>query len=385
MFWKPKSKRIFLDYASGTPVDPEVLSAMKPFFSDDFHNPSGLYQEGVKVKGILKEARTSVARELGVTPEEITFTGSGTESINLALLGAVKASGVEKPHVVTTQIEHSAVLETCKEIEQQGGEVTYLPVNKEGIVNVQDLEHALKDNTVLVSVMYANNEIGTIQPIKKLSRVVRKFRDNKKVAPFFHVDASQAPLYLDCALERMGADMLTLDGLKMYGPKGVGVLAHKRYVDLAPVNFGGGQERGLRSGTENIPGIIGFAKALEKAGEMRESESARLSEIRDYAIEKILKEFPEATLNGSREQRLPNNINICFPGIDAEFTVIKLDTLGIACSFASSCKTLSEDSTSYVVSALGGDCAKSSLRFSMGRDTTKKDIDVLIQKLKQTI
>lgn len=385
LLFRKKQKRIFLDYASGTPVADVVLREMQPFLTEQFQNPSALYEEGVKIKEVLKDARSRCARQLHVTPEEIIFTGSGTESINLAILGVVRSCAVEKPHIITSVIEHSAVLEAAKEIERQGGEVTYVSVNEEGLVNPQEIAGALKENTVLVSVMLANNEIGTVQPIKAISRVVRKFRNQENKAPFLHCDASQAPLYLDCSLEKLGVDLLTLDGLKMYGPKGAGVLARKKFVPLNPVNFGGGQEGGLRSGTENIPAIVGFTKALEVAGGMRGKESKRLSEIQDYAIERILKEFPKAKLNGSKTERLSNNINICFPGIDAEFIVIKLDNLGIACSFASSCKTLSENSTSYVVSSLGDDCGKSSLRFSMGRETTKKDIDFLVEALKKVI
>lgn len=384
--FKRKKKRIFLDYASTTPLDKSVKKAMEPFLSKDFHNPSAIYKEGVEVERVLDRARQDVARTLHVTPEEITFTGSGTESINLSLLGAVAASRVEKPHVITTAVEHAAVLEVCKKIEEQGGEVTYLSVDEEGRVSPGDVKQALQDNTVIVSIGFANNEIGTIQPIAAIAREVKKFRNQEKRAPFIHTDASQAPLYIDCSLEKLGVDMLTLDGLKMYGPKGIGILAHKRYVPLEPMVFGGGQERGLRSGTENTPAIVGFATALELAVKLREKESNRLVKLRDQCIEKILEMVPQARLNGAEgESRLPNNINMCFPEIDAEFAVIQLDKFGIACSYASSCKTLSDGETSHVIDALGGSCGASSLRFTMGRGTTQKDIDYLLKKLPRVI
>ncbi|KKR45145.1 MAG: Cysteine desulfurase [Parcubacteria group bacterium GW2011_GWA2_40_14] len=406
MFWKKKDKRtpvvehsslrgrVFLDYVSTTPVVPEVVEKMREVERELWANPSALYGEAISAKEKLVEARQSIANILGCQKNDIVFTSGGTESNNLALLGIFEANRTKDftPHIVTTKIEHSSILETCKEIERRGGQVTYLPVSNEGIVSIKDVKSAIKENTVLVSVMYANNEIGTIQPIKEIGRIIKNWRQKNMSRmpldiklPYFHTDACQgASLTLD--LQKLGVDMMTLDGIKMYGPRGAGILYVKSGTNISPVLFGGGQERGLRSGTENLPAAVGLACAMELAEKMKERESVRLTEIRDYAILKILETFPEASLNGSGKLRLPNNINICFPGLDAEFAVISLDVLGIACSYSSSCQTLKEDSSSYVISALGkADCNKSSLRFTLGRESTKEDIDNLVLALQKII
>ncbi len=414
---KKIDERIFLDYASVTPVAGEVAEAMAPW-AENWANPSALYTEAVVAKEAVSVARRQIAEILSAQEKEIIFTSGGTESNNLALLGVFDAyyrpekkddahprkisenSTVQfVPHFVVTAIEHPAILEVCEEIKYRDGEVTVLPVDADGLVSLADVREALRENTVLVSVMYANNEIGTIQNIHGIGRVIQDFRakktDGEKTYPYFHTDACQAGLYLPLNVLKLGVDIMTLDGIKMYGPRGMGMLYVRDGVRLSPTVHGGGQERGLRSGTENVPGIVGLACALELATEMRESESARLTELRDYAIEKILQKFPQATLNGSATERLPNNINICFgkqtadgswQGIDAEFTVISLDIAGIACSYSSSCRTLAENSSSYVVSALGKpECADSSLRFTLGRDTTRADLDRLVEVLGEVI
>jgi cysteine desulfurase len=396
-------KRIFLDYASSTPVAPEVLDAMMPYLRGNFANPSALYQEAMEAKDVVDIARGRIADVLKARKDEIVFTGSGTESDNLAILGVFQAylSPDFTPHIIVSAVEHPAIMEACVEIRRSGGEVTILPVSEEGLVSVADLRAALKDNTVLVSVMYANNEIGTIQPIREIVKAVKEFRQtHDSELPYVHTDACQAALYLPLDTQKLGVDLMTLDGIKMYGPRGVGVLYVRGGTHMLPVVFGGGQEGGLRSGTENVPGIAGMAAAVRLAEKMRESESARLLEIRDYAIDSILKTFPHARLNGSRTERLPNNINICFcassahepasstgkPGLDAEFAVISLDVAGIACSYSSSCRTLKENSSSYVIEALGKpSCASSSLRFTLGRETTKGDIDVLVKELQKIV
>ncbi|MFT5180109.1 MAG: cysteine desulfurase, partial [Candidatus Paceibacteria bacterium] len=252
--------------------------------------------------------------------------------------------------------------------------------NEEGLVDINQLENSLKENTVLVSIMYANNEIGTVQPIGKIGRIVKKFKGMKEY-PYFHTDASQAPNYLDCVVDRLGVDLMTLDGSKIYGPKGVGCLYKKHNVDISSIIIGGGQEKGLRAGTENVAGIVGFAKALEIAGKLREKESARLKELQKYFFDNT-----DYEVNGSMEHRLPNNINICVKGLDAEFEVIKLDEKGVACSFMTACKNLEDDSDSYVITALGKkECAGSSLRFSMGRGTTKDEIKEVINILSKSV
>jgi len=387
---------------------------------ENFANPSALYDEGRAAKELLGGSRRKIAESLGARASEIIFTSGGTESDNMAVLGvfqAVKNSGLSNPHIVTTQIEHPAVLEACHEIERRGGSVTYLPVSREGLVAAADVAGALKENTVLVSVMFANNEIGTIQPIGEIGKVVKNFRAEKMGRmergtklqvgaisagghvstkgnvgtgtlsfPFFHSDACQAVLYKKIDVAKLGIDLLTLDGIKMYGPRGVGILYRRVGVPMLPLFFGGGQQGGLRSGTENLPAIVGLAKAFELADKMHESESARLSKIRDYAIAQILQNFPQTKINGSPIERLPNNINICFPNIEGEFLVVALDVEGIAVSHSSTCRTLKEDSSSYVISALGReDCSASSLRITLGRGTVKKDIDALVKALNRVI
>ena len=424
---KKLKRRIFLDHASTTPLDRRAFAAMIPYLKDEWGNPSALYKEGVAAKRAVALARVSIARLLNVRSEEIIFTASGTEADNLAILGVFDyfkkkpaPAAPFKPHIVTTNIEHPGILEACREIEKHGGEVTYVPVEENGIVDPKKIKAALRPNTVLVSVMYANNEIGTIQPLREISRVIQEFKNTEtgkgRVIPYFHTDASQAANYLTISFQALGVDMMTLDASKIYGPKGVGLLAVKRNVPLQPIIFGGGQEKGLRSGTENVAGMVGMACALEIADKMREKESERLTKLRDYFFAEIKKNTlaprsgdkatvkKEIIVNGDPQKRLPNNINICIPGLDAEFAVIKLDQQGIACSSASSCLNLSENSYSYVVQALGKrrpgrqdsdkkngknnigeykECRESSLRFTLGRATKKAHIDRLLSAMKE--
>lgn len=384
-----KKKRVFLDFASVTPVDPEVLGVMDEVTRKFSANPSALYSEALLAKEKVSEAREKIAGLLNTQKDRIFFTSGGTEGNNMALLGVFESFKKDNfvPHFITTKIEHPSVLEVCREIERRGGEVTYLEVSEDGIVNPKDIREALKDNTVLVSVMYANNEIGTVEPIKEIGKIIKDYRNkNKKDFPYFHTDACQVGLYLSLDTLHLNVDLLTLDGIKIYGPRGTGVLFVKTGVEISPIVFGGGQESSFRSGTENTPGIVGLAKALEKADRMKLAESERLYIIRDYMIDKILETFPNSKLNGSRDNRLPNNVNICFPGLDAEFAVISLDVLGFAVSYSSSCRTLKEDSSSYVIENIGrGECKESSLRFTFGRETNKKDIDSLISALKKVV
>lgn len=384
-----KPQRIFMDYASTTPVDALVQEKMDEYQSTFFANPSALYSEALHAKDFLRESRERVANVLRSQKEEIYFTSGGTEGNNLALLGVFEASKKPdfKPHIVTTNIEHPAILEVCDEIKRRGGEVTLVSVGEDGVVNAKDILNAIKQNTVLVSVMYANNEIGSVQPIKEISKLIRGYREKNNTSyPYFHTDACQAGLYLSLDVLHLGVDLVTCDGIKIYGPRGCGVLYVRNGTKINPIVFGGGQEGGLRSGTEDVASAIGMSYALEIADKEREVESKRLLELRDYAIDSILKNFPKAVLNGSRENRLPNNINICFEGVDAEFAVISLDVLGFAVSYSSSCRTLKEDSSSYVVSALGKkDCSESSLRFTLGKGSAKAQIDKLIFALKKVV
>ncbi len=407
------SKTVYLDYASTTPVDERVLKVALPFLKQNFHNPSSLYKEGVVVKKRVDEARKTCADFLKAHHNEIFFTASGTEANNLIILGVFRkalSEGVKKPHIITTVIEHPSVLEVCAYVERSGGEVTYVPVMDNGIVDPREIKKALKPSTVLISVMYANNEIGTIQPIRDIAKLVRHYKKvsgrgtgeqvpsetvpatttgrGGKLArqshyPYFHTDASQAVQYCEMNALLLGVDFLTMDSSKIYAPKGTGLAYVKRGIKIESLVFGGGQENGLRAGTENVFGIIALAEALKIVEKMREKEGKRQAVLRDYLFSKILKDFPLATVNGDLKNRLPNNVNVCFPNLDAEYTVFQLDAHGIACSSVTSCKNLSEDSSSYVVEAIGKpECAKSSLRFTLGRGTTKDEINYLLKTLK---
>ncbi len=388
----PPMRRIYLDYASTTPVDPRVLREMKPYFTDQFYNPSALYKEGVEVKKIIESARNSIAKILNGQPRDIIFTGSGTESVNLAITGLVYAYRRENPgktpHIITSVIEHSAVLEVCRMLEMEAyAKVTYLPVHEDGCVKPSDVENALTENTVLVSIMYANNEIGSVQLVKEIARRVKLWKLDKKRElnnyPFVHTDASQAVNYCSIDREKLGLDMVTIDGQKIYGPKGVGILYAKSYIPLVGIMLGGGQEKGLRPGTENVPAIVGIAKALDIAIKVQEKESARLKILRDSFFFELLKVLPEAIINGGIENRLPNNINFCVPGVDAEFLVLELDAQGIACAFVSACENLNDISESYVIGALpqAKECARSSIRLSLGRETSYSDLKRVLKIL----
>ena len=390
-----KPKRIFLDYASSTPIDKDVSSKMDEYNSKGFANPSALYMEAISAKEVLNSSREKIASILNCRKNEIIFTSGGTEGNNLALLGLFEKYKKKDfiPHIITSNIEHPAILEVCKEIEKRGGKVTRVSVSEEGLVNPKDILNAITEETILVTIMYANNEIGTIQRVREIGKIIKEWRENhsgkNSKLPYFHTDACQAGLYLNLDVSNLGVDLLTLDGLKIHGPRGAGILYVKNTVEIDPVHFGGGQEGGLRSGTENVSASLGMSLALEIADKLRQKESERLTLIRDYGIQSILEAFPKALLNGSKNSRLPNNINICFPELDAEFAVISLDLLGFASSYSSSCLTLKEDSSSYVIAALkerGKDnCRNSSLRFTLGRETTKSDINYLIRALKKVV
>ncbi len=371
-----------MDYASITPIDERVTKKMVKVQKEFWGNPSSLHTEGESAKNVLEEARIKIARILHCRSSEIFFTSGGTESLNIAILGIVKP----KSHIIVSSIEHPAVLEPIKFLlKNKEAEVSFVLPNEKGIINPESIKKEIKENTVLVIIQHANNEIGVIQPIRKIKSAIGNV--------CLLVDACQSVLYEDVSLERLGADMLVLDGIKIYGPRGVGILVVKHGVKISPIVFGGGQERGLRSGTENVVSAVGLAKALEIATDMREKESSRLTRLRDYAIAKILKEIPNSSLNGGLENKLPNNINICFGksqsptlAFDSEFLVIKLDTLGFAVSAASACHTLSLENGSYVIESLGRpECASSSLRITLGRSTTKSDLDKFISALKKIV
>lgn len=366
------TKRAYFDYASTTPLDKRVFKAMKPFISRAFANASSLYKEGVEVRKAIEEARKKVAQVLQSKPEEIIFISGGTEGNNIAILGTYfhhkNVLKKEKIHFVTTSIEHSSVIEVFEHIRSLGAKVTYVSPEEDGIVSAKKIEEAFRPETVLVSVQYANNEIGTIQPIREIGKTIKE-------GIVFHVDACQAGAYLSLLVHDLHVDFLTLDGSKIYGPKGSGILYKKRTAQLVPIIFGGGQESGVRSGTENAAAIVGFAEALNIADKEKHEESKRLRMLRDRMIKELLGKIKNLRLNGDIAKRLPNNINICLPGLDAEYTVLRLDALGFAISSVTSCKNISEDSSSYVMEELykNDSCAKSSLRITLGRFTTENE------------
>lgn len=368
-------KRIYLDHAAATPQEVRVSEIVRKIGEEAYGNPSSIHKEGVLAKKILEEAKRNVADILHAHSDEIIFTGGGTESNNLAIFGAVV--NPEKAHVIVSSIEHPSVLECVRELERRGAEATYLPVSVDGIISLKSVKDALRKNTVLVSVMYANNEIGTIQPVAEIAKVIRQHNKAGGTA-LFHTDACQATNYLDINVLRLGVDIMTINASKIYGPKGIGALYFKRgLTSLKPVIFGGGQEGGLRSGTENVAAIAGFSEALTLTEKTKEKESARLAKLRDFFIHEILTKIPDTVLNGSESERLPNNVNISFLGADAEEIVIALDARGVAASTGSACANISRDGkVSNAVLALDGDRirAMGSVRFTLGRGTKKEDV-----------
>ncbi|KKW32780.1 MAG: Cysteine desulfurase [Candidatus Uhrbacteria bacterium GW2011_GWA2_52_8d] len=377
-------REVYLDHAATTPMHPAVREAMLPYLGEKFGNPSSFHGVGKIVKDDVDHARERIARVLNVRADEILFTSGGTESDNLAILGYARMNQSQGKHLITTSIEHHAVLETMMHLEKKEGfEVTYLVPDRDGLVTVEQVEGTLREDTILVSVMYANNEIGTIEPIAQIGNMIQKWREaHKRPALRFHTDACQTPEYLDLDVEKLHVDMLTLNGSKMYGPKGIGLLYVKRGIKLEPLQFGGSQERALRPGTENIAGIIGMATALELAQGDRESETQRLIPLRDRLIEGIRSSIPKTRLNGHTSERLPNNVNISIMDIEGEALILYLDAHGVYASTGSACTSASLD-PSHVILALGlpYEVAHGSLRLTLGRSTTQEDIDYVIQVL----
>lgn len=382
-------KRIYLDNAGATPVSKRAADKLVEALSV-FGNPSAIHAEGDQASQFLQKARNTVATLLNVHSYEISFVGTGTESCNLAILGTVaRIESIPMPHVITSSIEHPAVLEPIKDLERRGRvRVTYLPVYDNGIVKVKDIREALGEDTVLISIMYANNEVGTIQPIKEIGRAIEEWKREKERSftsyPYFHVDACQAVNYLNMDVLRMKAHLVTINSSKVYGPKGVAALYKREGTTIGHIVHGGGQERNLRSGTESVALASSFAEALAETGEIKEKETARLSILRDYFFEKVMTEIPDVTIYGDRVERLPNNINIRVPGIPSDEMIVRLDTKGFAVSHKSACAS-SETDGSYVLQALGATVGESleNIRISLGRDTAKEDLDGLIAAMKE--
>ncbi|MBI5140440.1 MAG: cysteine desulfurase [Candidatus Vogelbacteria bacterium] len=385
-----------MDYAAATPVDERVFSSMKKYLSVEYGNPGSIHSMGVRAKMAVEKSRKEIATVLSCRPREIVFTSGGTEGDNLAIFGVTDAWREDHPgkngHIIVSAIEHKAVLSLAKELERRGFEITYLPVSKDGIVNLLDLRKALNQNTVLVSIMYANNEIGTVQPIKEVAKVIRHFRNSKiqspksKVFPYFHTDACQAPGALNLNVTQLGVDLMTISGAKIYGPKGVGALYVKADIKITSQIYGGGQEFGLRSGTESVAYIVGLARALVLAEEERDKESQRITALRNYFIKKLEDIFPEVELNGSVATRLPNNLNVYFPGILGEQLVIELDAIGVEVSVGSACHA-NGTRGSHVIWAISQDSDRinGSVRFTLGRGTSKKDADFVLKNLRKII
>ncbi len=386
-------KIIYLDYAATTPVDAEVLKAMLPYFSEKFGNASSLHILGREASVAVANARKSVANFFNADENEIIFTSGATESNNLAIKGVLRAyfknrkNTEKKPHIITTVFEHSCVLKTCQKMEKEGiAEVTYLPVYADGIIKIADLEKALKENTLLISIMYVNNEIGTVQPILQIGKMLAKINSERTEKIIFHTDATQAIAYFDTNVKKSGVDLLSMSAHKIYGPKGVGALYVKKSTKIAQVQDGGEQEFTLRSGTLNSSGIIGLGKAIELLGKNKQKESKKIQNLRDYLIKKVLKEIPKAQLNGSRVKRSPNNANFSFSDVEGESLLLQLDMEGLACSTGSACSSGSLN-PSHVLLALGmePEQAHSSLRITLGKYVTKKDLDVFVAKLKRIL
>lgn len=374
---------IYLDYAAATPIDKRVLDEMLPYFATHFHNPSAIYASGRDAKRALDEARASVARSIGSRPSEIVFTAGGTESTNLAIKGVMdRFSDAE---LIVSAIEHEAVMKPA-----QNYNVIYAPVDKSGIVIVSELEKLITDKTALISIMYANNEVGGVQPIEKIAALVARTRSHRRRSGntqplLLHTDACQAPLYLDVAVSRIAVDMMTLNGGKMYGPKQSGILYVRAGTTIVPLIEGGGQEFGVRSGTENVAACVGFAKALELASEHRKERVQQMKELQEYFVQS-LSMIPRVTMNGHMKKRLPNNIHVTIENSDNERVLFSLDDQGIYAAAGSACSASSEEA-SHVLLAMGcsADYARSSLRFTMGDSTTKRCIDDTITALARAL
>jgi cysteine desulfurase len=376
-------KRIYLDYASTTPTDLRALNAMLPYLKERVGNPSSLHYEGRMAKSAIEKSRAKIAEIIGAKSNEIIFTSGGTESDNLAILGIARANQNNGKHIIVSCIEHKAILNSCKKLEKEGFEITYLDVDSDGLISLEQLRSSLKPTTILVSVMYANNEIGTIQPINQIAKIIK---DLKISIPIFHSDACQAAGSLPININQLGVDALTISSSKIYGPKGVGCLYINNKSQIEPIIFGGDQERRIRPGTENVAAIVGMAEALSIAENKRQSESLRLQKLRDYFLSKILKYITDVSINGGMDNRLPNNINISIRGVEGESLVLMLDNQGVACSTGSACSS-ADLNPSYVLLHVGVplELAHCSVRFTLGRYTRRKDIDYTISVLTECV
>lgn len=371
---------IYLDNAATTRTAPEVVNAMLPYFTEHYGNPSSIYSLGADSKKAVTEAREKIARCLGVESNEIYFTAGGSEADNWAIKAVADAYGEKGKHIITSKIEHHAVLHTCQYLEKHGFEVTYVDVDEQGILNLEMLKKSIRPDTILISVMAANNEIGTIQPLKEIGAIA------KENGILFHTDAVQAFGQIPIEVEECGIDMLSVSAHKLNGPKGIGFLYIRKGVKIRSFVHGGAQERSRRAGTENVPGIVGFGVAAERAFKMMEEKSRKETELRDYLIERIEKEIPYCRLNGDRTKRLPNNVNFSFEFIEGESMLIMLDMKGICASSGSACTSGSLD-PSHVLLAIGlpHEKAHGSLRMTLSEENTKEEMDFVVENIKEIV
>lgn len=373
-------RKVYMDNSATTRMDSMVKEEMDKYFTEIYGNPGSFHSIGLDAKQAMDNARERAAKVLNAKTSEIIFTGSGTESINMAIKGLAYAVQGKKKHIITSTAEHHAVLETCEYLEKKGFDVTYLKVDRDGLIDLDELKNAIRDDTFLVSIMYANNEVGTVQDIKEIGKICSE----KNVK--FHTDACQASGYLDLDVKELNVDMLTLNGSKVYGPKGVGLLYLKMGTVIEPLIHGGGQENNKRSGTENVPGIMAFVKALEIAQENRVAESERLVALRNKMIREVMEKIPKVVLNGHPTKRLPNNVNLSFLDVEGEAILLYLDSKGIYASSGSACTSKTLD-PSHVILAMGVpyEFAHGSIRFSLGKETTAEDVDYVIKVLPEII
>lgn len=371
---------IYLDNAATTKTAPEVVEAMLPYFTENYGNAGSIYKLGTESKKAVIRAKETIAATLHVQPNEIYFTSGGTESDNWAIKAAYEAYRDRGNHIITTKIEHHAVLHTCEYLEKQGAEITYLDVDEDGLLNTEELKKAIRPDTILISVMYANNEIGTVQPIKEIGEIASSH------GILFHTDAVQVYGQLPIDAQDCHIDMLSASGHKFNGPKGIGFLYIKKNIKMRSFMHGGQQERGRRAGTENVAGIVGLEAAVKRTYRIMEEKTQKETELRDYLIGRILREIPDTRLNGHPVKRLPGNVNVSFAAVEGESVLIMLDMQGICASGGSACTTGALD-PSHVLLALGvsSELARGSLRLTLGEDNTKEEMDVVVEELKQIV
>ncbi len=374
-------KTVYLDHAATTPIDEEVLSLMRPYWGQEYGNASSMHASGRRAARAIDEARHMIAACIHASPDEIIFTGSGTESDNLAVLGAARAYASQGKHIIISAIEHKAVMEAAHILRREGFELTVAPVDRFGMIDTAAIASLVRDDTTLISVMLANNEIGTIEPVAELSRAIRE-RTKRTGFPLIHTDACQAAGHLSLDVSQLGVDLMTLNGSKLYSPKGIGVLYKRDKVRLSPILVGGGQEKNTRAGTESVPLIMGLAYAFQKAERLREHESARLRALRSYFIEKLRGHIPGILINGHTTETLPHIVHVTVPGIEGESMVLMLDEKGIEVATGSACSA-HDLRPSHVLSAIGhhDDLIHGSLRFSLGRGTTRDELDHVLKVL----